>query len=304
MPEKPIEVQFRVDSKSNGKNQILAINTEKSRTGSTILINHVSNQNDDYKVVTGTFTAPTSGGYYLLMHTLQTNYVKQYVDEVRIIGNINRGPSATITLPAKDATVAQDLEVTFNADATDEDGTITNVIFKANGTVIGSDNSAPYSVTWTASTPGTYEITATSIDSDNGEGFSKPITVTVDENRLSASSYLGGSGDDDAVRGAVIEPDGKIVLAANIGNKTFSGITATNLNGSTSSTSGAIIRLSADGQTVLSVTRLASHVNDIANDNNGNLYVACGADGVIKLNSTATSLNMEENEVRAAMPIG
>ena len=116
------------------------------------------------------------------------------------------------------------------------------------------------------------------------------IKVTVDENRLSASSYLGGTGDDESVRGAVIEPDGKIVLAANIGNKTFSGITPALLNGATSATHGAIIRLSADGQTVLSVTKIANEVSDISNDGSGNLYVACGPDGLIKLNSTATTL--------------
>ena len=48
--------------------------------------------------------------------------------------------------------------------------------------------------------------------------------------------------------------------------------------------------MSADGQTVLSVTRLANLVSDISADDNGNLYVACGTDGLIKLNSTATTL--------------
>ncbi len=106
---------------------------------------------------------------------------------------------------------------------------------------------------------------------------------------VSASSYLGDSGNTDAVRGARILSDGKIVLAANLGTAAPGG-TVTLLNGATAATAGTIVRLSPDGKTVLSVTRLASEVRDLAVDAADNLYVAAGNDGVIKLNPTATAI--------------
>ena len=286
--------QFRSDARSSNKNQILAINTVKSRTGSTVLINHPANTSDDYLLLSTNFTVPANGGYYLLAHTLQSGSVKQYMDEIRLIGNINIGPQVALSYPAANFKMAEGASMTITADAFDSDGTVDNVKFYVNGSLVSTDNTAPYSTNWTATTAGTFEIEAIATDADAGQGSSQKITVTVDENRLQASSYLGGSGDGDAVRGAVIQADGKIVLAANIGNKTFSGATTTNLNGATSSTSGAIVRLSADGQTVLSVTRLAAEVSDISTDNSGNLYVACVGDGLIKLNSTATLLSWKK----------
>ena len=236
-------VQYRSDSRSSNRNQIMAINTVKSRTGSTVLINHASNNADDYALQSATFTVPANGGYYLLMHTLQTGSVKQNVDEVRLIGNINLGPTVELTFPTANFRVAQGATMTIAANANDADGTVANVKFYVNGNLIGTDNTAPYTINWTATTPGKYDVEAIATDADAGQGTSQKFKITVDQNRLSASSYLGGSGSDEAVRGSVIEPDGKIVLAANIGNKTFTGITPLLLNGATATTTGAIVRL-------------------------------------------------------------
>ena len=106
---------------------------------------------------------------------------------------------------------------------------------------------------------------------------------------VSTSSYLGDSGNADAVRGVRILSDGKIVLAANLGTAAPGG-TVTLLNGATAATPGAIVRLSPDGKTVLSVTRLAAEVRDLAVDAADNLYVAAANDGVIKLNAAATAI--------------
>ncbi len=108
---------------------------------------------------------------------------------------------------------------------------------------------------------------------------------------LSTSSYLGDGGSTDKVFGSRIQSDGTIVLAANIGSATPGGKTAVLLNGATSSSSGAIIRLAADGRTVLSVTRVAAQVLDLAIDGSDNIYVAAATGGVLKLNATASILS-------------
>ncbi|MGC9454685.1 MAG: hypothetical protein ACP5HU_07455, partial [Phycisphaerae bacterium] len=110
---------------------------------------------------------------------------------------------------------------------------------------------------------------------------------------VTASSYIGGSGDTDVVRGSAILSDGTVVLAANIGDATPGGLSPILLRGANSSTPGAIVRLSADGTTVLSVTRFADYVTDLSIDDNDNLYVGCGPEGLVQLNSTASNVVWE-----------
>lgn len=106
---------------------------------------------------------------------------------------------------------------------------------------------------------------------------------------VSAASFLGGLGED-AVRGAAVQDSGTIVLAANISDATPGGLTPTLLGGATGDSAGAIIRLSQDGQTVLSVTRVSDKVLDLAVDDSGNLYVAQWEQGFSKLNPAADAI--------------
>lgn len=112
---------------------------------------------------------------------------------------------------------------------------------------------------------------------------------------LSASSWLGGTATDDGVRGAVIQSDGTIVLAANISTATPGGVAPTLLNNATATSSGALIRLTSDGTSVLSVTRVANKVLDLAADSSGNLYVALWTEGFAKFNPTASTLLWQKN---------
>ncbi len=104
-----------------------------------------------------------------------------------------------------------------------------------------------------------------------------------------SSSLLGSSGDD-MVRGAGIQSDGTVVLAALIGDATPGGVTATVLAGATVSSSGAIVRLSRDGRSVLSVTRVATEVWDLAIDGSDHIVIAARAAGVITLNANASAV--------------
>src|SRR5699024_9100457 len=66
-------------------------------------------------------------------------------------------------------------------------GFITQVVFRINGTTVGTDTAAPFSFQWTPTTPGTYSITAEAIDSSaasNNSLISAPVTVTVGGVRL------------------------------------------------------------------------------------------------------------------------
>jgi phosphatidylserine/phosphatidylglycerophosphate/cardiolipin synthase-like enzyme/regulation of enolase protein 1 (concanavalin A-like superfamily) len=91
----------------------------------------------------------------------------------------NTAPAVTMTAPAGGATFPQGATVTVTADATDSDGTITKVEFRANGAVVGTATSAPFSVNWSNVAAGTYNLTATATDNLNASTTSTPVSITV-----------------------------------------------------------------------------------------------------------------------------
>ena len=103
---------------------------------------------------------------------------------------------------------------------------------------------------------------------------------------ISTASFLGDSSSSDEVTGAVIGKDGTIFLAANLTTEP-DGISDRSFNGATSDSAGSIVRLSADGKRVLSMTRIGERIVDLAADAQGNLYAALWDDGLVKLDSSA-----------------
>src|SRR5206468_3595659 len=75
----------------------------------------------------------------------------------------NSPPTVTITSPTNGQTFASSATVTITADASDADGSVTNVEFFDNGTSLGSDQTNPYSVTANLSV-GTHTLTAIATD--------------------------------------------------------------------------------------------------------------------------------------------
>lgn len=106
---------------------------------------------------------------------------------------------------------------------------------------------------------------------------------------VSASTYLGGAGDD-SVKGVRIQSNGTLVIAANIGSSTPGALSPLLLNGATADTGGCILRFEADGQTVISITRIAEEVRDLAIDEADNIFVAAGTNGLIALDPDAQKI--------------
>lgn len=103
---------------------------------------------------------------------------------------------------------------------------------------------------------------------------------------IRASSFLGGAGDDDSVRGARIQSDGTIVLAANLGRGAAGKLGAAAAAGAGEG-GGYLLRIGADGRRVLSVRRVADELRDLALDAKDNLYVAAAEAGALKLDAKA-----------------
>ena len=108
-------------------------------------------------------------------------------------------------------------------------------------------------------------------------------TPALAQYEVQASSFLGGAADDE-IRGTRIQADGTIVIAANT-SALPSGASQTFILGATSASTGALLRLSADGQRVLSVTRFGGAPRDLALDAQDRIWIAAGSTGVIALNA-------------------
>jgi glucose/arabinose dehydrogenase len=91
----------------------------------------------------------------------------------------NTPPVVSLTAPASGGSAQVNTPVTVSADATDADGTIQHVQFFDGTTPIGTDNTSPYSITWTPTTAGTRNLTARATDNLNAQTTSAPVSLTV-----------------------------------------------------------------------------------------------------------------------------
>ncbi|HEX5001267.1 MAG TPA: Ig-like domain-containing protein [Bacteroidia bacterium] len=94
-----------------------------------------------------------------------------------LVGNV-LPPSVSITSPTNGTTFVLGDVATIDANASDVDGTVTNVEFFVDGVSIGSDATSPYSINWPV-VLGVHNITATATDNDNATATTAPISVTV-----------------------------------------------------------------------------------------------------------------------------
>lgn len=170
----------------------------------------VNNQRyNDNVVVNGPFTSNTQLRFRC---DASGNSDWVYIDDVKIEGTQNGGstppanvaPTVSVTSPLQGSIFDEGTNITIAASANDSDGTVSSVAFYVNGTLVGTDNLAPYSVSWTIG-EGAYSLIAIAIDDDNesttssivsitGEATVNPPLITTFEKRIA-------TGDDDAEEG-------------------------------------------------------------------------------------------------------
>lgn len=91
----------------------------------------------------------------------------------------NVAPSVSITAPASGATFTAPATVTVSASATDSDGTVSKVEFYQGTTLIGSDTTAPYSISWSSVAAGSYTLTAKATDDRGAVTTSSGVSISV-----------------------------------------------------------------------------------------------------------------------------
>jgi hypothetical protein len=134
-----------------------------------------------------TWSNVAAGSYTLLAKAYDNDGASTISLPVNItVTRPNQSPVVSITSPVPGATYTAPANITITASASDPDGTITNVEFYQGSTLLGSDNTSPYSCIWMNAGAGKYLLTAKATDNAGATTISDEISITVN---LPPSSY-------------------------------------------------------------------------------------------------------------------
>jgi hypothetical protein len=105
----------------------------------------------------------------------------QYTSTNTVTIAVNTTLSISLTSPANGSTYTVPTNFTFEATAACTSGSVTNVAFYANGTLVGTAANAPFTFDWQSVSAGTLALTAvaTTTDPNNTRLASSPVNVTV-----------------------------------------------------------------------------------------------------------------------------
>lgn len=127
--------------------------------------------------ITGSLTGADADYFYIRVY--QSGNLTAVSAPIWISGTSNQSPFTSITSPLSGATFAFPSAINIEADASDPDGTIALVEFFSGTTFLGSDNTAPFSFTWSNSARGTYLLSTKVTDNSGATATSTQVTVQV-----------------------------------------------------------------------------------------------------------------------------
>jgi plastocyanin len=139
------------------------------RQGTTILTNNPSNP---YFVAVGNLVA----GPYTFSAIASDNLGAKSTNSISI--TVNALPAVAVTNPANGAVFSAPATVALAASASDSDGTVTNVQFLQDGTIITNRASLPYSVTLNNMGAGSHALSAVASDNLGGKA-TNAISINV-----------------------------------------------------------------------------------------------------------------------------
>jgi regulation of enolase protein 1 (concanavalin A-like superfamily) len=118
-------------------------------------------------------------GLAVTSHDASASATSTFGDVVVRTPSGNQAPSVSLTSPSSGATFTAPANITLAATASDSDGTVSKVDFYRGSTLIGSDTTSPYSVTWSSVPAGGYTLTAVATDNGGATRTSASVSITV-----------------------------------------------------------------------------------------------------------------------------
>lgn len=109
-----------------------------------------------------------------------------------VVSDTNAPPTVSLSAPANNARYLNPANITISATASppEANNTVTKVDFYANGNLIGTDTTSPYSFVWASPVAGTYALTAKATDNLGAESTSAVRTVIVSDTNLPPTAAL------------------------------------------------------------------------------------------------------------------
>ena len=219
-------------------------------------------------------------------------------------GATNAAPQVSITSPASGSSFNSGTVVNVSATATDEDGTISQVEFFANGSAIGTDNTSPYSVNWTIGT-GSYSLTAQATDNAGATTTSTAISVTGQTGTASSMSVASIVTGTVNAGGGSKQGTATITIKDNLGNPvpnatvtgTFSGSFSETKSGVTGTNGSVTLTTTAKLKGTLTVDFCVTNVShaSLAYNSAGNQITCTGA-GASTATHSETRLQEEDSD--------
>ena len=112
----------------------------------------------------------------------------------------NAPPTVGLTAPASGAVFNAPASIAMSATASDSDGSIARVEFYRGSTLIATDTSAPYSITWSNVAAGSYSLTAVAVDNDGASTRSAARAITVNTAGPLTTALFNPSPDHNTTR--------------------------------------------------------------------------------------------------------
>jgi hypothetical protein len=144
-------------------------------SGSLVVPNTGNWQN--WQTVTATTPSLTTGQKIMRIFMESGDFNLNHVTFSSSVSN--NAPQVTITSPSNGASFSEGTAITINANASDNDGSVSKVEFFRGTVKIGEDLTSPFSINWTGATAGTYALTAKATDDKNATTTSGAVSVTV-----------------------------------------------------------------------------------------------------------------------------
>ena len=111
-----------------------------------------------------------------------------------VVDSPNEAPVVALVNPAANAEFTEGETISLQANATDSDGSVTQVEFYDGATLLGSDSSAPFTLNWSNASVGSHSLTAVAIDDDGASTTSSAISISVEAVNVAPSLTVTSPG--------------------------------------------------------------------------------------------------------------